>query len=82
MGNLFKLKKKNDILRANIVVMSYISAGWLQPTHVSPECPRSEQGAEKEIAAGKAGRGFLREGGFADLFPVGLERRDRWQRLP
>lgn len=82
MGNLFKLKKKNDILRANIVVMSYISADWLQPTCVSPECPRSEQGAEKEIAAGRAGRGFLREGGFADLFPVGLERRDRWQRLP
>lgn len=81
MGNLFKLKKKN-VLRAKIVVMSYIFAGWLQPTCVSPECPRSERGAEKEIASGRAERGFLREEGFADLFPVEMERRGRWQKLP
>lgn len=56
---------------------SQMSAG--QPTCMRPQV---QVGSREGGCSRGAGRGFLRGGMFADLLPVGMERRGRWQKLP
>lgn len=51
-------------------------------SHIPAHDPRCKWGAERGDAARGAGRGFLGGEVFADLLPVGLERRGRWWKLP